>query len=152
MTNGEHTLGNVCRIRAHGTSPASAIVLTNRELAKGECPRRPLTADRRRIAEHLLAPEPVRTALIAHKVISEWLEADQRRIKPAARLEAKKVLEDEIRAAGYLPGPAGKPGTWLVSSMPSAEAPDVARTISQALKAFSALLGDRTIYVFGREN
>jgi hypothetical protein len=35
--------------------------------------------------------------------------------------------------------------------MPSAEASDVPSTIRQALRALSAMIGERNIYVIGRE-
>lgn len=145
-------LGEIIDIRIHGTAPATGMLMTTRTIDVTQEGRRPLTPDRKRIADYLLAPEPVRSYLIAHKVISEWLEHDGRRQKPPMRIETQLHLEQEIRKHDARPGPAGQFGRWFTSQPPSSEAPDIQRTIEQALRAFAQMVGTKTIYVFGREN
>lgn len=149
---GYQKLGNMTDIRVHGTAPATGMLMTTRTIDVATEGRRHLTPDRKRIADYLMAPEPVRSLLVAHKVISEWLEHDNRKHKPSVRIETQQHLEAEIRRHGARPGPAGQFGRWFTSQTPSSEAPDIERTIEQALRAFAQMVGTKTIYVFGREN
>lgn len=145
-------LSDLIVIETSGQEPATAIKMTTRKIDRAAGDARAMTPDRKRIADHLLCSEPLRSYLIAHKTIGEWLDQDERRHKPPLRLETLAYLESQIRALGKRPGPPGKRGNWFTSSPPSAEAPSIERTITQALEAFAKMVGPKTIYVFGREN
>lgn len=146
-----HRIPDICSLTVIGSGRAEGLLVTSRHLDDPRQDVRRLTPDRMRIAEHLMQPSPVRELLIAHKTIGEWLSQDQRRAKPSARIEASKAIERMLASAGVRPGTPGRQGGWLTSSMPSAEASDVPSTIRQALRAFSAMIGERNIYVIGRE-
>jgi len=145
------SIRHLCDLTIIGHGPAEGILVTNREIADPREEAKRLTPERMRIAEHLLRPSPVREMLIAHKTISEWIEQDQRRTKPPARIEARRLLEKLLAGAGIACGTTGRQGGWLTSSMPTAEAESPEATVGQALRAFAAMVGKRKIYVIGRE-
>ncbi|WP_298843351.1 hypothetical protein [uncultured Salinicola sp.] len=145
------SIRHLCDLTIIGRGPAEGILVTNREISDPRSEARRLTPERMRIADHLLHPSPVREMLIAHKTISEWIEQDQRRAKPPARIEARRLLEDLLNASGIRCGTPGRYGGWLTSSMPTSEADGPEATVGQALRAFAAMIGKRRIYVVGRE-
>lgn len=148
----EVKLSDLISINIKGNAPATGLIVTSRQLKEEETSNSRMTPDRQRIADYLISPEPVRSYLIAHKIISEWIQQDTRKNKPIMRLETQEFLEEKIREEGFRPGPPGKQGTWLTSTIPHSESPTIERTIRQALKAFSEMIGNRVIHIFGREN
>ena len=145
-------ISDMCNLVILGSGQPIGILVTNRDLDRPRDEIRRMTPERMRIAEHLMKPSPVREMLIAHKTVSEWLEQDTRRAKPTARIEAKQMLEEMLRRNHTIPGTTGRYGGWLTSVMPTSEAENAPRTIMQALRAFSTMIGRRKIYVLGREN
>ena len=144
-------IDRLCELEVTGSGPVANLIITSRDIQNPESESRRLTPDRMRIGEHLLKASPVREMLIAHKTICEWLEQDQSKTLPPARLEARDILEMKIREAGEIPGAPGQRGAWMTSTKPTSEAGNAMDTIRQALRAFAFMVGTRNVYVIGKE-
>ena len=138
-------------LRTYGNEPVTGLMMTTRSVGDRPANSRRLTPDRQRIAEILMKPEPLRTLLIAYKVISEWLQDSDRNQQSQTRHDTIRYLENRIQSKGHRLPCKGRPGGWLTATRPTAEAPNIERTIDQALAAFGKMVGDRMIHVFGRE-
>ena len=112
-----HQISELCSLTVDGQGQPEGILVTNREIDDPRSQASRLTPERMRIAEHLLQPSPAREMLIAHKTISEWLQQDERRTKPPARIAAKKLLETLLSRAGLHAGTPGRYGGWLTLSL-----------------------------------
>ena len=144
-------LGDHVDLRIYGNEPVTGLMMTTRSVGDRPVNSRRLTPDRQRIAEILMKSEPLRSLLIAHKVISEWLHEADRNQQSQTRHETIRYLENHIQSKVHALPCKGRPGGWLTATRPTAEAPNIERTIDQALAAFGKMVGDRMIHVFGRE-
>lgn len=135
-------------IRA-GAKPATDIVVSGGASPVRTTPRR-LTPERMRLAEILMEEDEVATLMVARKTILEWLDQNAGTRRPPERIETLKMLDHRLAELGHGPGTPGRQSGWLTSTPPSAVAPAGARTIQQALEAFAALIGTRTVTVMGK--
>jgi len=148
----EFNLSSYIRVHRHGSGHISDIVISSRPIDPKLHVSRPMTSERMRVAEILARDDNLSALGMARKIILEWLEHDKGRQPPADRIAAVGELNQYLGAHGILAGTTGKKGGWLTAPRMVAQASGVNETVDQALRWFSARLGQREIHIIRKSS